>query len=225
MIIIYAAIMSITTPTGEISPYNSLVYLGMWRIFLGVGVGGDYPMSASITLERSNLRKRGTLLAHIFSNQGWGSFVGSLTTIIVLEIYKSSINGRGEVSKLDGGQSMTFSLPFFRNAYSLAVWRIVLGLSLVPSVATLSRRLTLGESKRFNSKYSQAQPNMDTDMGDLKKPPIHGGSEDDSIPIYSETSSRFSGNEKAAPFDVVVKKQAYFNGAFHSSRPNQTLIG
>lgn len=208
MIIIFATIMTITTPTGEISPYNSLVYLGMWRILLGVGVGGDYPMSASITSERSNLRKRGTMLAYIFSNQGWGSFVGSLITIIVLEIYKPSINGRGEVSKLDG------------------VWRIVVGLSLVPSFATLYQRLTLGESKRF--KDSQAQPNMDTEMGDSKKPPVQGGSEDVSVPSYSETSSKFSGNEKAAPVDVVVKKQAHFKEFllyFSEWRHAKILIG
>jgi len=103
------------------------------------------------------------------------------------------------------------------------MWRIVVGLSLVPSVATLYQRLTLGESKRF--KHSQAQPNMDTEMGDLKKPPVQGGSEDDSISSYSETSSKFSGNEKVAPVDVVVKKQAHFKAAFLFSRPNQTLIG
>lgn len=61
--------MSITTPTEEISPYNSIVYLGTRRILLGIGVDGDEPMSSSITSERSNLRKRGMMLAYIFSNQ------------------------------------------------------------------------------------------------------------------------------------------------------------
>ena len=113
MIIILATIMSITAPTEEISPYNSLVYLGMRGILLGIGVDGDEPMSSSITSERSNIRKRGMMLAYIFSNQGCGSFIESLITIIVLEICKSSINGRGEVSKLDGGESLGFSLPVF----------------------------------------------------------------------------------------------------------------
>lgn len=62
-------------------------------------------MSASITSERSNLRKRGTMLAYIFSNQGWGSFVGSLVTIIVLAAYRPVMEGRGETSKVDGGKS------------------------------------------------------------------------------------------------------------------------
>jgi PHS family inorganic phosphate transporter-like MFS transporter len=60
-------------------------------------------MSASITSDRSNIRKRGTMLPYIFSNQGWGSFVGSLATIIVLLCYKGAMEGRGETSKVDGG--------------------------------------------------------------------------------------------------------------------------
>lgn len=75
----------------------------MFRIILGIGVGGDYPMSASITSDRANLRKRGTMLAYIFANQGWGSLAGSLVTIIVLACYKRVMNEEGKTSKVDGG--------------------------------------------------------------------------------------------------------------------------
>ena len=103
MLIIIATILTLTTPTGTLSPDACLIYLGVFRILLGIGVGGDYPMSASITSDRSNIRKRGTMLSYIFSNQGWGSFVGSLATIIVLLCYKNAMEGRGETSKVDGG--------------------------------------------------------------------------------------------------------------------------
>ncbi|KAJ7229469.1 major facilitator superfamily domain-containing protein [Mycena rebaudengoi] len=103
MLIIFATIMCLTTPTGSLSPDNSLIYLTIWRIILGIGVGGDYPMSASITSDQAVLRKRGTMLAYIFSNQGWGSFVGSLATIVVLAAYKGVMDGKGETSKTDGG--------------------------------------------------------------------------------------------------------------------------
>jgi PHS family inorganic phosphate transporter-like MFS transporter len=103
MLIIIATILTMTTPTGSLSPDNSLIYLAVFRILLGIGVGGDYPMSASITSDRSNLRKRGTMLAYIFSNQGWGSFMGSLITIIVLAAYKGVMEGGGQTSKVDGG--------------------------------------------------------------------------------------------------------------------------
>lgn len=75
----------------------------MFRILLGVGVGGDYPMSASVTSDRASIRKRGTLLAYIFANQGWGSLVGSLVVIVVLACYKHVMNDLGETSKVDGG--------------------------------------------------------------------------------------------------------------------------
>ena len=103
MLIIVATILSISTPTGDISPNSCLIYLAMFRILLGVGVGGDYPMSASVTGDRANLRKRGTMLAYIFANQGWGSLVGSLVAIIVLAAYKHVMNDEGKVSKVDGG--------------------------------------------------------------------------------------------------------------------------
>lgn len=64
VLIIVATILSISTPTGTLSPNHCLIYLAMFRILLGIGVGGDYPMSASVTSDRSNLRKRGTMLAY-----------------------------------------------------------------------------------------------------------------------------------------------------------------
>ncbi|KAG8941961.1 hypothetical protein FRC04_003920 [Tulasnella sp. 424] len=139
MLIILATILCLTTPTGSISPNGCLIYLGMFRILLGVGVGGDYPMSASVTSDRANLRKRGTMLAYIFSNQGWGSFMGSIVFIIVLECYRHVMDTKGEVSKVDG------------------VWRIVVGVSLIPAFGTLYQRLHLPESTRFQESQRLAE--------------------------------------------------------------------
>ncbi|KIJ59289.1 hypothetical protein HYDPIDRAFT_100988 [Hydnomerulius pinastri MD-312] len=133
MLIILATILCIACPTNDLTPNGSLIYLSIFRILLGVGVGGDYPMSASITSDRAVIRKRGTLLAYIFANQGWGSLIGSLATIIVLACYKHVMNDEGETSKVDG------------------VWRIVVGLSLIPAFGTLYQRLTLPESRRFKA--------------------------------------------------------------------------
>jgi MFS transporter, PHS family, inorganic phosphate transporter len=57
MLIIFATIMSLTTPTGQLSANSAIIYLTIWRIILGIGVGGDYPMSASVTSDRANIRK------------------------------------------------------------------------------------------------------------------------------------------------------------------------
>lgn len=111
MLIIFAEIMTISCPTNLLSPTHVLLWIACWRIILGIGIGGDYPMSSTITSDRAKVRKRGTLLAYVFANQGWGSFVGSLMTMIVLLIYRGAIENKG--SKIDGGTSLRLlCLPF-----------------------------------------------------------------------------------------------------------------
>lgn len=144
MLIIFATILCISCPTGDLSPRGSLIWLTVFRVILGIGVGGDYPMSASVTTDRAVIRKRGTLLAYIFANQGWGSLVGSLATIIVLACYKHVMNDEGETSKVDG------------------VWRIVIGISLIPAFGTLYQRLTLPEAERYKrAKDMSTDENVD----------------------------------------------------------------
>lgn len=145
--------MSLTVPTGQLSPDHCIIYLTIWRIVLGIGVGGDYPMSASVTSDRAKLRKRGTMLAYIFSNQGWGSLVGSLLTIIVLLCYKHVMNDEGKTSKVDG------------------VWRICIGFSLIPALGTLYQRLTLPESTRYSEQKAKAEGGFDSVEDVEKKDP------------------------------------------------------
>lgn len=217
LLIIIATILTLTTPTGSLSPEHSLIYLAIFRILLGIGVGGDYPMSASITSDRSNLRKRGTMLAYIFSNQGWGSFMGSLVTIIVLAAYKHVMEDKGEVSKVDG------------------VWRIVVGVSLVPAFGTLYQRLTLPESIRFVAsqklknatsaaeegdaiaQIKLAQVDEDIKMGNITPP-----SDDEKL------ESVVTSEEDTAPPEVVATKKAHFSDFvkyFSEWRHAKLLIG
>ncbi|KAJ7776351.1 major facilitator superfamily domain-containing protein [Mycena metata] len=193
MLIIFATIMSITTPTGSLSPNGSLIYLTVFRIILGIGVGGDYPMSASVTSDRAVLRKRGTMLAYIFSNQGWGSLIGSLVTIIVLAAYKHVMNDEGETSKVDG------------------VWRIVVGLSLIPAFGTLYQRLTLPESIRYQESQNP-QANVELQQSN------------DS----AEEAAKKEGGNHAVLTEEVVKKKAHFREFltyFSKWRHAKLLIG
>jgi PHS family inorganic phosphate transporter-like MFS transporter len=83
LIAIFAIIMIISLPVNGSSGLKTGVqkmwWLFGWRFLLGVGVGGDYPMSAAIVAERSVLGNRGRMLGWIFSNQGWVSFFSRLT--------------------------------------------------------------------------------------------------------------------------------------------------
>ncbi|KAF8574012.1 MFS general substrate transporter [Ramaria rubella] len=173
MIIIFATILSISAPTGPLirkgDPNGVLIWLIVCRIILGIGVGADYPMSASVSSDRVSVHKRGTMLAYVFANQGWGSFVGSLATMIVLAAYKHVMNEEGKVSRADG------------------VWRIIVGISLIPAFATLYHRLTLPEAKRYIRSRERAAGSESKD--ELQK-------------------------EKEGVKYVALKKKAHFIGAF-----------
>ncbi|PPQ94097.1 hypothetical protein CVT25_009248 [Psilocybe cyanescens] len=228
MLIILATILTITTPTGTLSPDASLIYLGMFRILLGVGVGGDYPMSASVTSDRANIRKRGTMLAYIFANQGWGSFAGSLVTIIVLLCYKSAMEVHGETSKVDG------------------VWRIIIGISLVPAFGTLYQRLTLPESTRYLSAQKHRQrmeaEEAANEIDQLKKAQaaeeikmtnVSEAKQDSSVSAGSRKSLENSSGENEKGDDVeepevLAKKSAHFREFieyFSEWRHAKLLIG
>ncbi|KAL1540648.1 putative inorganic phosphate transporter 1-8 [Salvia divinorum] len=60
-----------------------LLTLGFFRFALGVGIGGDYPLSATIMSEFANRRTRGAFIAAVFSMQGFGILVSSAVTMAV----------------------------------------------------------------------------------------------------------------------------------------------
>ena len=44
-----------------------------WRFFMGIGIGGDYPLSAVISSEFAATRTRGRVMTAVFAFQGWGN--------------------------------------------------------------------------------------------------------------------------------------------------------
>jgi len=189
-------------------------------------------MSASVASDRANIRKRGTLLAYIFSSQGWGSFVGSLVTIIVLLCYKHVMDAEGQTSKVDGG--LSYHVARY-NVYSpLVAWRIVVGLSLIPALGTLYQRLTLPESTRYLATQKlQADENTaeelknyaratedDRNGGNISHQPI----DEKKPPVGLQSTSDASANEvnvkspnKDDEISRKVVKKAQFRGM--STRP------
>lgn len=113
------------------------IWLAVFRFIMGVGIGGDYPLSATAVADRSSTKTRGLLLSLIFSNQGWGALCAALAALAVIGGYHSSITS-GNFSELSGA------------------WRILFGLSLAPGFVVLYFRLTLVESARFvQARYLQ----------------------------------------------------------------------
>ncbi len=99
----------------------NIIFLLVFRFILGLGIGGDYPLSATLMSEYSNRRDRGKLITMVFSMQGLGLILGPLVALILI------------VSGLN--HDLT--------------WRIMLGLGAVPALATFYLRLQIAETPRF----------------------------------------------------------------------------
>lgn len=98
-----------------------LTWLIIFRFILGIGIGGDYPVSATIISEHANMRDRGKLIGTVFAMQAAGIVLGYLCALIVLGF----------------GASPDLS------------WRILLGLGAIPALATFWIRRKMPESPRF----------------------------------------------------------------------------
>ncbi|KAI8393465.1 major facilitator superfamily domain-containing protein [Radiomyces spectabilis] len=129
LMIIILGTINCATSASAIRGVSAIGFLGLWRFILGIGVGGDYPMSATITSEWSSAGRRGMMMALIFSMQGIGNLAAAIVTLILLAIFKNAIIA--DVMNLD------------------YVWRLCIGLGAVPAVATIYLRFTMPESPRY----------------------------------------------------------------------------
>ena len=114
-----ALIMAISALASAFSP--NYVLLIIFRVILGFGIGGDYPVSGVIMSEYSNRANRGKLVSLVFSMQALGLVIGP---IVALTLLAAGIN------------------------HELA-WRIMLGLGALPALAVIHFRRNLPESPRF----------------------------------------------------------------------------
>jgi len=117
-----AAIMIVGAISSGLSP--NFAWLVVSRFVLGLGIGGDYPVSAVLMSEYSNRRDRGRLVGLVFSMQALGLIVGPLVALALL--------------------SSGISQPL--------TWRLLLGLGAVPAAAVIYLRAKMPESPRFQAR-------------------------------------------------------------------------
>ncbi|XP_020872540.1 inorganic phosphate transporter 1-1 [Arabidopsis lyrata subsp. lyrata] len=61
--------------------------LCFFRFWLGFGIGGDYPLSATIMSEYANKKTRGAYIAAVFAMQGVGILAGGFVALAVSSIF------------------------------------------------------------------------------------------------------------------------------------------
>src|SRR5487761_1804188 len=114
-----AAIMALGALATAVAP--NYVWLVIFRLVLGIGIGGDYPVSAVLASEYANRDRRGMLVSLVFSAQAAGLVIGPVVALVLLA----------------SGVS-----------HDLA-WRIMLGLGAIPALSVVYLRSRMPESPRF----------------------------------------------------------------------------
>jgi len=99
----------------------NVFWLIAFRFILGLGIGGDYPLSATLMSEYANRRDRGKMVTMVFSMQALGLIFGPLVALLLL------------------GSGINHDL----------VWRIMLALGAVPALATFYLRRQIDETPRY----------------------------------------------------------------------------
>ncbi|HET9076605.1 MAG TPA: MFS transporter [Acidimicrobiales bacterium] len=117
-----AVIMIVGAIASALAP--NFIFLVVARFVLGLGIGGDYPVSAVLMSEYSNRKDRGRLVGLVFSMQAAGLIVGPLVALILLS---SGISHD-------------------------VTWRLLLALGAVPAAGVVYLRAKMPESPRFQAR-------------------------------------------------------------------------
>jgi MFS transporter, PHS family, inorganic phosphate transporter len=91
------------------------------RFILGIGIGGDYPVSATIMSEYAGKGSRGMLVTLVFSMQAAGLILGPLLASALLATHMSNN----------------------------IIWRLLVGFGAIPALAVYWQRRHLKETPRF----------------------------------------------------------------------------
>lgn len=121
------------TLAGQAHAVNIIAVIIVWRFIMGIGIGGDYPLSAVISSEFSSTRIRGRLMTAVFAAQGWGNFSAALVALIIVAAFKNAV--------LHDSTTNLRHIDF--------MWRLLIGLGCVPACVALYFRLTIPETPRF----------------------------------------------------------------------------
>ncbi|KAL4574781.1 hypothetical protein LXL04_021619 [Taraxacum kok-saghyz] len=129
--------------------------LCFFRFWLGFGIGGDYPLSATIMSEYANKKTRGSFIAAVFAMQGVGIIFAGLVSMIVSSIF------------LKANPAPSFNEDHVLSTQSNAdfAWRIVLMLGALPALLTYYWRMKMPETGRYTAIIEGNAMQAASDMG------------------------------------------------------------
>ncbi|BCS21077.1 inorganic phosphate transporter Pho84 [Aspergillus puulaauensis] len=132
MVTLLGTLLVILLPWNGFSIQDITAWISVFRVLTGVGIGADYPLSSALSVESVSLGTRAVQVLSVFAFIGVGNYAASIVFLVLLRAFKSAV---------------------YNNINALEwVWRLLLGIGMVPAALTLYARLTLPETKPY-TKY------------------------------------------------------------------------
>ncbi|KAK7356605.1 hypothetical protein VNO80_15880 [Phaseolus coccineus] len=169
-------------------PKAVMATLCFFRFWLGFGIGGDYPLSATIMAEYANKKTRGAFIAAVFAMQGFGILAGGVVAIVVSAVFNA-----------------LYPAPPFQVNPLLStvpqaeyVWRIVLMFGALPALITYYWRMKMPETARYTALVAKNVKQAAEDMSKVLQVEIEAEPEK----VEQLDGRRGRGNE----FDLFTKQ-------------------
>ncbi|ODV62118.1 phosphate transporter PHO84 [Ascoidea rubescens DSM 1968] len=180
------------------------------RIFMGIGIGADYPLSSIVTSEFATTKHRGAIMGAVFANQGWGQLLAGLVALICVVGWKDQLIHSNNVDECTGECIKAVD----------QMWRVLVGFGAVPAISALYFRLTMPESPRYAVQADQKQEIKEkTDNNEIKI--VRSKSDDYALTQRENSSSSFTDEPETSP--KASPKEFYLH--FKQWKHGKILLG
>ncbi|KAI9744727.1 MAG: Inorganic phosphate transporter pho84 [Claussenomyces sp. TS43310] len=137
IIIIFATLaQSLSSASHAVSIIGLVIF---WRVMMGIGIGGDYPLSSIITSEFATTKWRGAMVSAVFAMQGFGQLAGALVMLVLVAGFRGSLESATKYATCTGVCVVAVD----------KMWRVLIGFGAVPACIALYFRLTIPETPRY----------------------------------------------------------------------------
>ncbi|TQD82274.1 hypothetical protein C1H46_032173 [Malus baccata] len=136
------------------TPKSVMSTLCFFRFWLGFGIGGDYPLSATIMSEYANKKTRGAFIAAVFAMQGFGILAGGIFAIISASAFKALFD------------APTYEVNALASTVPQAdyLWRIIVMVGAIPAAMTYYWRMKMPETARYTALVAKNAQQAASDM-------------------------------------------------------------
>lgn len=150
--------------------------LCFFRFWLGFGIGGDYPLSATIMSEYANKKTRGAFIAAVFAMQGFGNLTGGIVALIVSSAFDHAYKAPPYE------QNASASVP----AQADYVWRIIVMVGALPAALTYYWRMKMPETARYTALVAKNAQQAAQDMSKVLQVDLVSGQDKSEIEIPAQ---------------------------------------